>query len=51
MLVGANRKPHDIVIYTDNSVTRDRSGEEGGGGGEARSSRVERLYRKTVEPT
>ena len=26
MLVEANSKPHDIVIYTDDSVTRDRSG-------------------------
>ena len=26
MLVGAKSKPHDIVIYTDSSVTRDRSG-------------------------
>ena len=26
MLVKANSKPHDIVIYTDGSVTRDRSG-------------------------
>ena len=26
MLVEANSKPHDIVIYTDSSVTRDRSG-------------------------
>ena len=26
MLVEANSKPHDIVIYTDGSVTRDRSG-------------------------
>ena len=26
MLVDANSKPHDIVIYTDGSVTRDRSG-------------------------
>ena len=26
ILVGANSKPHDIVIYTDVSVTRDRSG-------------------------
>ena len=26
MLVQANRKPHDIVKYTDGSVTRDRSG-------------------------
>ena len=26
MLVRANSKPHDIVIYTDGSVTRDRSG-------------------------
>ena len=26
MLVEANRKPHGIVIYTDGSVTRDRSG-------------------------
>ena len=25
MLVEANSKPHDIVIYTDGSVTRDRS--------------------------
>ena len=25
MLVKANRKPHDIMIYTDGSVTRDRS--------------------------
>ena len=28
MLVEANSKPHDIVIYTDGSVTRDRSGWE-----------------------
>ena len=26
MLVEANSKPHDIVIYTDGSVTRDQSG-------------------------
>ena len=26
MLVKAKSKPHDIVIYTDGSVTRDRSG-------------------------
>ena len=26
MLVEANSKPHDLVIYTDGSVTRDRSG-------------------------
>ena len=26
MVVEANSKPHDIVIYTDGSVTRDRSG-------------------------
>ena len=26
MLVEANSKPHDIVVYTDGSVTRDRSG-------------------------
>ena len=26
MLVGANSRPHDIVIYTDGSVTSDRSG-------------------------
>ena len=26
MLVEASSKPHDIVIYTDGSVTRDRSG-------------------------
>ena len=26
MLVEANSKPHDIVIYTDGSATRDRSG-------------------------
>ena len=26
MLVEANNKPHDIVIYTDGSVTKDRSG-------------------------
>ena len=26
MLVEANSNPHDIVIYTDGSVTRDRSG-------------------------
>ena len=26
MLVEANSKPHDIVIYTDGSVKRDRSG-------------------------
>ena len=26
MLVEANSKPHDIVIYTDDSVTRDQSG-------------------------
>ena len=26
MLVEANSKPHDIVIYTDSSVTRDQSG-------------------------
>ena len=26
MLVETNSKPHDFVIYTDSSVTRDRSG-------------------------
>ena len=26
MLFEANSKPHDIMIYTDGSVTRDRSG-------------------------
>ena len=26
MLVEANSKPHGILIYTDGSVTRDRSG-------------------------
>ena len=26
MLVEAKSKPHDIVIYTDGSVTKDRSG-------------------------
>ena len=26
MLVEANSKPHDIVIYMDGSVTKDRSG-------------------------
>ena len=26
MIVDANSKPHDIVIYTDGSVTRDQSG-------------------------
>ena len=26
MLVEANSMPHDILIYTDGSVTRDRSG-------------------------
>ena len=26
IVVEANRKPHDTVIYTDGSVTRDRSG-------------------------
>ena len=36
MLVEANSKPHDIVTYTDGSVTRDRSGwgvtiKQGGG--------------------
>ena len=36
MLVEANSKPHDIVIYTDGSVTRDQSGlgftvKQGGG--------------------
>ena len=45
MLVEANSKPHDIVIYTDGSVTRDRSGwgftvkQDG------------RMCTKTVEPT
>ena len=41
MLVKANSKPHDIVIYADDSVSRGRSG----------SSRVEGLNTKTVEPT
>ena len=41
MLVKANSKTHDIVIYVDDSVSRDRSG----------SSRVEGLYTKSVEPT
>ena len=26
MIVEVNSKPHDIVIYTDDSVTRDRFG-------------------------
>ena len=41
MLVKANSKTHDIVIYADDSVSRDQFG----------SSRVEGLYTKTVEPT
>ena len=40
MLVEANSKPHDIVIYTNSSVTKD-----------LRSSRVEGLCTKTVDPT
>ena len=45
MLVEANSKPHDIVIYTDGSVTRGRRGWG------SRSSRVEGLCTKTVKPT
>ena len=45
MLVEANNKPHDIVIYTDGSVTRDLSGWG------SLSSKVEGLCTKTVEPT
>ena len=44
MLVETSSKPHDIVIYMDGSVTRDRSGWS------SQSSRVEGLYKKTVEP-
>ena len=43
MLIKANSKPHDIVIYSDGSVTRDQSGWA--------SSRVEGLCTKTVEST
>ena len=45
MLVEANNKPQEIMIYTDGSVTWDQSGWG------SRSSRVEGLYTKTVEPT
>ena len=45
MLLEANSKPYGIVIYTDGSVTRDRSGWG------SQSSRVEGLYTKTVVPT
>ena len=45
MLVEANSKPHDIVIYTDGSVTRDRSGWG------FTVKQVEGLCTKTVEPT
>ena len=41
MLVEANSKPHDIVIYTDGSVTRDRSGV---------GFTVKQVCTKTVEP-
>ena len=41
LLVKANSKTHDIVIYADDSVSGDRFG----------SSRVEGLYTKSVEPT
>ena len=43
MLVEANSKPHDIVIYTDGSGTCLL--------GKSQSSRVEGLYTKTVMPT
>ena len=45
VLLEANSKQHDIVIYTDGSVPRDRSGLG------SPSSRVEGLYTKTVAPT
>ena len=45
MLVEANSKPHGIVIYTDDSVTKDRSGWG------SQSSVVEGLYTIPVEPT
>ena len=43
MLVEASNKPHDIVFYTDGSVTRDRSGWE--------FMVKQGLYTKTVVPT
>ena len=44
ILVEANSKPHDIVIYTDGSVTRDWFGWG------FTVKRVEELYTKTIEP-
>ena len=44
MLVESNSKPHDIVIYTDGSVTRDQSGWG------FTVKQVEGLCTKTVEP-
>ena len=49
MFVEANSTPHDIVVYTNGSVTRDWLGGEGGGG--SQSSRMEGLCTKTMEPT
>ena len=46
MLVEDKRKPHDTVMCTDGSVTRD-----GSGLGIYGQSRVEGLYTKTVKPT
>ena len=42
LLFEGDSKPHDVVIYTDGSVKRDRSGW---------SSRMEGLYMNTVKPT
>ena len=47
MLVEANSKPHDIMIYMDGVVTRDRSG----WGSHSQSNRVEGLYTSIVKPT
>ena len=55
MLVEANSKPHDIVIYTDGSVTKGQSGwkftVKQGGTTVRAQSRVEGLCTKTVDPT
>ena len=45
MLVEANCKPHDIVIYTD--AQSQRAGLVGG----SQSSKVEGVCSKTVDPT
>ena len=47
MLVEANSKPHDLVIHTDGSVTRDQSV----CGFMVKQGGREGLYTRTVEPT